>query len=132
MEYVCHKRYKKIGASGREYNFSYGKKLQSIGKFIAYDNAAVCCITSDDAFRHFARNDDGNGLKRGKLTYDIAYAPKKPNKDNGFRFTDEQVKMLKKEYKRFLVKTDVILFNEKFFNADIKDLEKIKKRLEET
>lgn len=131
MEYICHKQYKKTGASGIEYNFPYRKKLQNIGQFIAYENAAVCTVTSDDAFRHFARNDDGNGLERGKLTYDIAYAPKKPNKDNGFRFTDKQAKMLKRYYKKYLMNTDVILFNEAFFNADIEDLQKIKVRLEE-
>lgn len=130
MEYVCHRRYKKIGASGRDYNFPRETTLQTIGQFIAYNNSAVCKVSSEDAYMYFARNDDGKGLERGNLTYAIAYAPRKPNKDNGYRFTDKEIEILEKDYGRFLRNdTGTIRFNYDFFNADIEELKQIKERL---
>jgi len=68
MNYICHNRFKKIGASGKEYLIRYKDTVETVGKYIAKGAEAICAITSDDAFRHFARNDDNNGLERGKLT----------------------------------------------------------------
>lgn len=78
----------------------------------------------------FARNDDGKGLKRGKLTYEIAYAPRHPNKDNGFRFTPDEAEILVKKYGRFLRNdSDMIIFNKEFFDAEIEELEEIKREV---
>lgn len=132
MQYVCHQRYRKKGACGRKYFFKPGDILESIGPFIAKDNREVCSRSSDDAFRYFARNDDGHGMERGELTYSVAYAERHPNKENGYRFTPEEIGMLEREYPQYLVPgIDVILFNADFFNADISVLREIKNRLEE-
>jgi len=125
MQYICHRRYKQTGASGKKYNFPYGTTLDSIGKFIAYNNEAVCAVTSEDAHQFFARNDDGRGLERGALTYAIAYRPR----GLGFRFTDWDRTMLEHEYPQFLKNTEFILFNHDFFDAEISVLEEIANKL---
>ena len=131
MEYICHKRFKGIGASGKEYLIRRKEKLQSVGRFISLGAEAVCVPSSENAYKYFARNDDGNGLRRGELTYRIAYSPRHPNKDNGFRFTDAEVEMLETEYAHFLRQdTDTLIFNYGFFNAEIEELEELAKRLE--
>lgn len=131
MKYICHNRYKKTGASGKEYLVRFKDEIETVGNFIAKGAEAVCAITSDDAFRHFARNDDNNGLERGKLTYKIAYAPRRPNIDNDYRFTETEIEMLRTEYGHFLIKDNVaVIFNYDFFNADIEELRELYKRLE--
>lgn len=131
MQYVCHQRYRKKGACGRKYFFKPGDALESIGPFISKDNREVCSRKSDDAFRHFARNDDGLGMERGRLSYHIAYAERHPNKNDGYRFTPEEIEMLERDYPQYLVPgIDVILFNADFFNAEISVLKEIKNKLE--
>lgn len=126
MKYVVHRRYKSIGTCGEYFNFKPGTVLETIGRFISKDNKAVCAIHSEDAHRHFSRDDDGKGAERGALTYAIAYAPR----GDGFRFTDEEQDMLRKEYSHFLVKDqDVILFNDDFFNSAIPELKTLYKRI---
>lgn len=79
---------------------------------------------------HFARNDDGRGLERGRLTYEIAYSDRHPNEDNGFRFTDEEARILMRDYSRFIRQdVDTIIFNFEFFNASIEELKEIKERV---
>lgn len=131
MQYVCHQIYNKKGACGRKFFIKKGETFNTIGPFISVDNRAICTVTSEDAYRHFARNDDGQGLYRGELTYFIAFSKRHPNKDNGYRFTDEEAEMLVNEYERFLVaEADTILFNYDFFNAEIGVLEELKNKLE--
>lgn len=131
MEYICHKRFKGIGASGKEYLIRRKEKLQSVGRFISLGAEAVCVPSSENAYKYFARNDDGNGLRRGELTYRIAYSPRHPNENNGYRFTDAEREMLETEYSHFLRQdVDTIVFNYDFFNADIEELEEIARRLE--
>lgn len=131
MKYLCHTKYYKVGACNEEILVNLWENVESIGNFIAKGSKAICAVNSYDAFRYFARNDDGNGKQRGTLTYKIAFAPRHPNKNNGYRFTEDEIEMLEKDYSKFLVKdSDVILFNYDFFNADIEELEGLYKRLE--
>ena len=131
MKYICHKKFDKMTVCGEHMTFKKNAQLEVIGKFIAYGKKAICATTSEDAYMFFARNDDGKGIERGKLTYAIAYAKRHPNKDNGFRFTPSEIEMLETEYGQYLRKdTDTIIFNHDFFNADIEDLREIAKRLE--
>lgn len=131
MRYICHKRYDKTGADEKRHIIRRKTRLESIAGFIAEGSSAVCRITSEDARRHFARDDDGKGLERGRLSWKIAYAPRHPNEDNEFRFTPGEIEMLRKDYGRFLEDDkDVILFNSDFFHAEISELEEILERLE--
>ncbi len=122
MEYIVHRRFRERGADGTLLNIPYGTKFETIGDFIATpDGRAICFTSSEVAQQYFARNDDGQGLERGKLTYAIAYAPRRAGK--GFRFTDEEIVMLETHWSRFLRDdVDTILFNEDFFNAQVPEL----------
>lgn len=130
MEYVVHKRFKSVAACGKVLNIPYGTKLKIIGNFIATtDGQAICCSTSENAHKHFARNDDCNGLERGAITYAIAYGKRRKLKAEGnsvYRFTDKEIKMLGRDWAHFLMSdVDVILFNHDFFNADVSELKKL-------
>ena len=131
MKYICHRKYRQKGASGRKYFFKRGVELETIGGFIEFNGGAVCGVSSEDAHKYFSRNDDGFGLMRGELTYAIAYKKRKPNEDNEFRFTPEEIEMLRTEYP-FWLKDDseTILFNDDFFNAEVEELKTLLKRLE--
>lgn len=122
MEYIVHRRFRERAAYGEMLNIPYGTKFETIGDFIATpDGKAICFASSETAQKYFARNDDGQGLERGKLTYAIAYAPRMTG--NGFRFTDEEIVMLETHWSRFLRDdADTILFNEDFFNAQVPEL----------
>ena len=128
MEYICHHRFKGITAGAGEMNIPFGSKFQTIGKFIATPDAkGICYITSDAAYRHFARNDDGKGLKRGALTYAIAYAKRERKHKDGhvFRLSEGEIEMLMRDYPHFLKDTETILFNHVFFNAEINELQEL-------
>ena len=130
MNYICHKRYKKKGASGDNYNIKYGTELNTISNFIVIDNKAICSTNSLDAYMYFSRNDDGYGFERGKLTYAIAFSDRKPNVNNNFRFTPEERDMLYREYPHFInTNLDFIIFNYDFFNANIEELQTLYNKL---
>lgn len=134
MEYIAHKRFKEIAACEQFMNIPYGTKLETIRDFIVTSRGQVICFTtSENAHKHFARNDDGRGLERGAITYAIAYGKCKPTntKDKqNYRFSDEKIKILEKNWRHFLRDdVDVILFNHDFFNAEIEDLREMAKQL---
>lgn len=133
MEYIVHHRYRGKTACAKEVNIPYGTTFETIGNFIAMDNAALCYTTSEVAHKYFARNDDGKGLRRGALTYEIAYSNRERyNKDGNRRqrFTDDEIELIEKKWNKFLIPDiDVILFNHDFFNADVDELEQMAKDL---
>ena len=130
MQYICHRKYRKKGASGKKYYIKKGKTFNSVGKFIVKDSELICAITSQDAYQYFARNDDNNGIQRGKLTYEIAFAPRRPDQKIGFRFTDKQREMIETEYPQFVrPDTDFLIFSYDFFNADIQPLRELSAKL---
>ena len=130
MKYITHKRFKNIGMTAKTYNIPYSTNLEVKDQIIYYNNEPICYITSENAHKYFSRNDDNNGLERGRLTYAIAYSDRKANKNNGFRFTPEEREILVDEYSHFLVdNTEWILFNHDFFNAEIEELKEMAKKL---
>lgn len=131
MKYITHHRFKGKAMCLKELTLPYGTELIcEDGKIIrTIDGKAICYNTSYSADQHFARNDDGNGLRRGALTYAIAFAPRKV-KNSGYRFSDEERELLCEKWHMFLKQDiDVILFNHDFFNADILTLGEIAKDL---
>ena len=134
MQYIVHHRYRGKTMAAKEVNFPYGTTFELInGNCIVKDGAAICYNTSEVAHKYFARNDDGNGLKRGALTYESAYSNRERYNKEGNRrqrFTDEEIELIEKNWSKFLIPDiDVILFNHDFFNAEIDDLEKMAKEL---
>lgn len=131
-EYITHRRFKNLALCGEKINLPYGTKLFAAGNFIfTKDKKVICSVTSLNAHKHFAINDDDRGLERGKLTYAIAYSNRKKicytyDKQQIFcRFSEDEQEMLKKEYKYFLKDHDNIVFNHDFYNADLEELQKL-------
>lgn len=125
MKYVTHHRFKELALCGERLNIPYGTELDTEGYSIVMpDGRAICYSTSENAKKHFARNDDGRGLERGALTYAIAYSRR--DAGNGFRFSEEEAKILTRDWGHFLrPDVDVILFNEDFFAAEPEELQKL-------
>lgn len=86
--------------------------------------------TSENAKMHFALNDDGRGLERGKYTYAIAYSRQGLNSE-GFRFSDKQRSIIVRHYQRFLRQDlDMIIFNDRFFRTPVEELKEMAKELD--
>jgi len=127
MNYICHRRFQGKDLNGKSVNLPYGTKLHAIDNYIIDERSRpICFRNSECCFKHFAQDSDGQGLKRGGLTFLIAY---KQRKKNGFRFTEEEREMLERKWKKYLRDLDVILFNREFFTAPINDLEEIARDL---
>ena len=129
MKYITHNRFKGLAACGQQLNLPYGTELETAGDFlITGDGRPVCYGTSETAKRHFARNDDGQGLARGALTWAIAYRERRRRCGDGavFRFSEGEQALLVREWGHFL-RTDVetILFNEDFFAAEVPELQRL-------
>ena len=126
MKYITHHRFKKKALCGKILNIPYGTELECRNNILyTPDNRMICYDTSENAKIHFAANDDGKGLERGKYTYEIAYGRKYVQK-KGFRFSDKQRDIIGRHFQRFLrTDCDMIIFNEKFFRASIEDLKQM-------
>lgn len=103
-----------------------GTKLVERNNILFYKNSqAICWVDSPNGHKYFAINNDGNGLIRGLLTQSII----KEISDTPWkiRLLNQHEKELQK-YKR----NTLISFwdwNNDFYKAPIKDLEKISKIL---
>ena len=124
MDYICFNRFKQKALCG-EVNIPYGTKLYEINNIISYCGNPICYTKSQNAYDYFARNDDGKGLERGKLTAEII---KLLNRKDG-KYQDRwdriwgDLSLLK--YKR-PEHPDYWLWNFDFFNASIEELNRIK------
>lgn len=126
MQYICYKRFKGKTLSHDRVNIPYGTEFESAEDFLCdNDGKPMMATTSFNCHQHFSRNDDGQGLRRGKLAYAIAYAPR----GDKFRFSEDEIAMLTRDYQRFLKPTETILFNNDFFNAEVSELEELAKKL---
>lgn len=113
MEYIAYKNFEGITACGEYKSYPRGTILPVISGFIADNNQAVCRITSYNAFKYFANNDDGNGLQRGYLTAAIAASCS----------LQDNVNYIKENYPAFF--NDAGFFTFEFYNANIDDLRNI-------
>lgn len=126
MNYITHNRYRGLAACGKRLNLPYGTELETAGDFIiTKDGKPICYDTSEEAKRHFARNDDGRGLERGALTWAIAFSERRRKCANGgvYRFSDEEQELLSEKWPHFLREdVETIIFNEDFFAAQPEEL----------
>lgn len=131
MEYICHRPYRGVCAAGKKHFFKKGSKLECVNGWLIKGREAICHTNSELAHLYFARNDDGQGFRRGELTHKIAYADRHPNEDNGFRFTPKECEMIETEYGKWVKQeAETLLFNNDFFNAEIGELEELANKLE--
>lgn len=128
MQYVAHRQYKTNKTVAlKQVNIPIGAKIETIGDFIAWKNMAVCVVTSEDAHQYFARNDDGQGMLRGRLTQAIQKALRNTaeSEAEAIALREKWDKVwndkLCQRYKR-VEHEDYWLWNHDFFNAPIFDL----------
>ena len=130
MDYICFNRFKQNALCGKV-NIRYGTKLDETNNIISYSGNPICYIKSQNAYDYFARNDDGKGLERGKLTAEII---KLLNNRKDGKYQDRwdriwgDLSLLK--YKR-PEHEDRWLWNHDFYCAPIEELEHIKKMIME-
>lgn len=132
MEYIAFRRYHKKAICEALLDIPIGCKFNTIGPFIVTaDNKPICVTTSFSSHQHFARNDDGKGLRRGAITWAIAFKDRTNEDNNGVRWSFKEAELIYDKYQKFLrpEHKDVMLFNDDFFHADINELEEMAKEL---
>ena len=70
MKYVVHRRFKDKAICG-EVNLPAMTVCEENGGYIFHGDKLLCVVTSENAHQFFARDDDGAGMLRGKLTQAI-------------------------------------------------------------
>ena len=123
MKYIIYNRFKKKSLSG-EINLPYGTVCEEHSGVIYFGDKALVYSTSANAHQYFARNDDGQGIKRGKLLQEIMR--RLNGKLNQAAWNRVWGDLSIRKYKR-KEHADYWLWNHDFFNAPIEDLEYILK-----
>lgn len=67
MKYIAHQRFRQRSISG-DVNIPAQTECELVGNLIMWGGKPVCYATSYNGQQYFARNDDGNGMERGRLT----------------------------------------------------------------
>jgi hypothetical protein len=122
MDYIVSRRFKTKAICG-PVNLPRFTECQTAGQTITWGGKPLCRVTSQNAYDHFARNDDGQGIVRGALTqkiinrlklqrnhqerWDILWADKGANK------------LRRAEHADFWV------WGYDFYNAEVPELERI-------
>lgn len=125
MNYITFKRAKFIGITG-EVNIPYGTTVYCEKGYLFTPDTVICTDHSQNAYDRFARNDDGNGLERGKLTQAIRKRLEKRDINYQLRWNKVWDDALCQKYKRAEY-ADYWLWNHEFYNAPIEDLRYIAK-----
>lgn len=123
MKYITHKRFKDKAICG-DVNLPAMTECESNGIFITLDGKLLCCTTCENAHQFFARNDDGNGMERGKLTQAIQKTLSKRDDHYQERWDNVWDDEICQDYRRDDY-DDYWLWNHEFFNADIETLKHI-------
>lgn len=123
MNYIAIKRARFFSLSGNA-NIPYGTKIDCADGILSIEGKPLCGDHSQNAYDFFTRNDDGNGLLRGKLTQAIQKTLAKQDKDHQARWDKVWADPICQKYKRS-EHTDYWLWNHDFFNAEVADLRHI-------
>lgn len=123
MNYITTQRARFNSLSG-QVNFPYGTEVQYEDGCLFIDNLPLCGDHSQNAYDFFSRNDDGNGLERGKLTQSIRKTLEKRDKNHQARWDKVWGDPVCQKYKR-TDHADYWLWNHDFYNAPLIDLQHI-------
>lgn len=123
MDYITIKRTRLNTISG-PVNLPYGTEVECIDGVLTIDGHPLCVDHSQNAYDFFARNDDGHGLERGKLTQAIRKKLEKRDKQYENRWYKVWTDPRCQKYKR-AEHADHFLWNHEFYNANIPDLRHI-------
>lgn len=123
MNYIVFTRFKAKAICG-EVNLPALTQAELQGNTLYYQNKPLCIITSENAHKYFARDDDGQGMERGRLTTQIQKILQ--TKDNHYQDRWNKIwdSQRCQKYKR-VEYADYWLWNTRFYNADIDDLQYI-------
>jgi hypothetical protein len=125
LQYTTIKRYKRNGIDGY-FNLPYGTPIAEHEGVLYHDNRPICVARSFSSHEHFARNDDGQGQERGRLSHGIikklggTHRPGEPTPEWDAIEDDE----IANSYRRKDHET-TWLWDDSFFKAPIKDLQYI-------
>lgn len=148
MQYIAHRRFRGVTLIKKHINIPFGSECESSNGIVYYKGAPLMTERSENCYQYFARNDDGNGLRRGKLTQEIlkllrplSYPAKVPPQ---WEVLSQRQKNAVAENSAFLRRTwdriwgdlrlrkfkriefaDHWTWNSEFYNAEICDLEYI-------
>ena len=123
MQYIIHKRFKCNAICG-EVNLPAMTVCECDGAVIKHDGKELCGVNSQNGHQYFARNDDGNGMLRGKITQAIQSCLAKRDNDYQARWDKIWEDAKCQQYKRKDY-DDHWLWNPDFFHAKISDLKYI-------
>lgn len=124
MEYIIYRRFKTKAICG-DVNLPAGTVCQAHGNMLFYNGKPLCVVTSENAHKHFARNDDGKGMERGGICHKII---NRLQNKNGYQERWDKVweDAICQRYKR-QEHADNWLWNHAFYNTSIEDLKHIAK-----
>lgn len=123
MKYITHRRFKSEAICGKV-NIPAMSVCEKTGDVIFYNGKPVCFATSENAHQFFARNNDGNGMTRGKLTQAIQNTLKVRDAHHQERWNKVWNDPICQKFKR-PEDEDYWLWNHEFFQADINELRHI-------
>lgn len=123
MKYIVHRRFRHETACDR-FNIPAMTECDEVDNIIMYNGRQVCYIKSSNAHQFFARNDDGNGLMRGKLTQAIQKTLAKQDDDYEDRWDKVMNDPMCQPYRR-KEHNDRWFWNHEFYEADIEMLKHI-------
>lgn len=117
MKYIVHRRFKDKALCG-DVNLPAMTVLENCGGIIYHNGNALCYEDCESAHQFFARDDDGNGMLRGKLTQSIQKKLGQRDKRYQERWDKVWDDPACQPYKR-ADHDDRWLWNHSFFNTDI-------------
>lgn len=121
--YIAHKRFKGKCLCG-DVNIPAQSELWCHAGVLCYVGKPICFETSEVAHQHFARNDDGEGMRRGKLTQAIQKTLAKRDKGYQARWDKVWADPVCQPYRREDY-ADYWLWNHDFFGAGVSRLQHI-------
>ena len=124
MRYIVTRRFRGKAICGAV-NLPYGIACDTQdGYLILDDGRRLCAVTSQNAYDHFSRDDDGLGKERGKLVKDIRRTLERRDAKHQARWdalwADEVANRLRRKDS-----PDFWIWSFDFYNADIPELKHI-------
>lgn len=123
VQYIVKRRARFNSKSG-PVNIPWGTSVDLVGEFLERDGAQLCAVTSKNAHEFFARNDDGQGQERGRLTMAIKDTLEQKDANHQARWDKVWEDPLCQKYRRE-EHADFWVWNHAFFEAPVEDLRHI-------